>query len=77
MSFAIDGESLFRLFKVRPEVIRTKMWLVLASKPCVSNRTKSHYEDPSAVTYEDLEKDYWRLVKNTTQEAVQVYIALD
>jgi hypothetical protein len=31
-----------------------------------------HHEDPSKVTYRDLESDYWKLIKGVSGEAVQV-----
>lgn len=31
-----------------------------------------HHEDPSKVTYRDLENDYWKLIKGVSGEAVQV-----
>mmetsp|Transcript_32656 Transcript_32656/g.73723 ORF Transcript_32656/g.73723 Transcript_32656/m.73723 type:complete len:541 (+) Transcript_32656:516-2138(+) len=33
---------------------------------------EDHYEDPSTVTFRDIEEDYWRLIKKSSQESVQV-----
>ena len=33
---------------------------------------EEHHEDPSKVTYRDLENDYWKLIKGVSGEAVQV-----
>ena len=41
-------------------------------------RTKwieEHHEDPTKVTYRDLESDYWNLIKGVPGEAVQVQVA--
>ena len=35
-------------------------------------RIADHYEDPDKVTYSDIERDYWNLVKDATGEEVKV-----
>jgi hypothetical protein len=57
----------------------------LGMRPCVclsgalffrlnehASRIESHYAEPEKVTYRDLEEDYWRLIKNTSGEMVEV-----
>jgi len=36
-----------------------------------------HHEDPSKVTYKDLENDYWKLIKGVSGEAVQVILVIE
>ena len=47
---------------------------VLLLPPLISHhdRIESHHERPDEVTHQDLENDYWRLVKNVSGEDVQV-----
>ena len=47
-------------------------FVVLAGR----HRIEDHYEDPSTVTFRDIEEDYWRLIKKSSQESVQVSFAL-